>query len=68
MNVTSAQLQGAIRHVLTAGAAYLGAKSAIFREIVDPLVIEAASTLLFAAVMYWSHSSKTEPKQPSSQQ
>lgn len=67
MNLTAAQLQGAIRHVLTAGAGYLGAKSAVFREFVDPIVIDAAATLLFAAIMYWSHRSKVpapETKEP----
>lgn len=61
MNITAAQLQGAIRHVLTAAAGYLGAKSAVFHEVVDPIVIDSAATLLFAAVMYWSHRSKPKP-------
>ena len=61
MNITAAQLQGAIRHVLTAAAGYLGAKSALFREFVDPIVIDAVATLLFAAVWYWSHRSNSNP-------
>ena len=39
----------------------LKAKNEAFAALVDPIVIDAAATLLFAAVMIWSHRSKTKP-------
>lgn len=61
MNITAAQIHGAIRTLLAGGAGYLKAKNEAFSAIVEPVVIDAAATLLFAAVMLWSHRSKKAP-------
>lgn len=64
MNITPAQIQGAIRTLLAAAAGYLKAKNEAFAVFIDPLVIDAAATLVFGAVLLWSHRSKANAPTP----
>lgn len=55
------QIQGAIRTLIAYLAGLAAGKSEALRGIADPLLIEAATTLVVAIVGLWSFKSKTQP-------
>lgn len=64
MNMTPQQLQGAIRTLIAYLAGLAAGKSEALRGIADPLLIEAATTLVVALVGLWSFKSKAPAKPP----
>jgi hypothetical protein len=65
MNMTPQQLQGAIRTLLAYLAGLAAGKSEALRGIADPVLIEAATTLVVALVGLWSFKSKAPAVPPS---
>lgn len=70
MNLNAQQLHGAIRALLAYLAGVAAGKSEAFRGIADPILIEAATTLVLALVGLWSvksNSATPPPTQPPAQ-
>lgn len=65
MNMTPQQLQGAIRTLIAYLAGLAAGKSEVLRGVADPLLIEAVTTLVVAAVGLWSFKSKSPAAPPS---
>jgi hypothetical protein len=62
--MNTSQLQGAIRTLIAYLAGLAAGKSEALRGIADPLLIEAVTTLVVAAVGLWSFKSKSPASTP----
>jgi hypothetical protein len=62
--MNTSQLQGAIRTLIAYLAGLAAGKSEALRGIADPLLIEAVTTLVVAAVGLWSFKSKSPAPTP----